>query len=283
MTVQTTDYSPTGAFCAVHPQRGAVATCDHCGTFACPECITLDGDRQICVTCINEQRVQLGGNPWERRDELGILPAALKTVLAVTTSPGQLFGSLGSRGTVTEAAGFLALILIPAMVMSAVYGQLMLAAFGDTVLELIAQSGAQIPAATLNELQEAFRPTAGKMGTGILLNLFLGPPIWVLLVMAFGVIQHGFLTVVGGAKHDLETSLRVAMYGGGVRFWEFIPLVSWIGMPWMFTVQSIGFAHAHETDGWKGAVAGWGPSLGCCCCGFVAAFAVGFAGALVAA
>ena len=72
--------------------------------------------------------------------------------------------------------------------------------------------------------------------------------------MAFGVVQHGFLSIVGGAKRDFETTLRVCLYAGGVRFWEVIPLVNWIGRPWVLTVQSIGRANAHETAGGKGAV-----------------------------
>ncbi len=282
MTVQKTEYSSTGAFCAVHPQRGAVATCDHCGTFACPECIVLDGDRQICRTCVREQRVQLGSNPWERREDLGILPAAWQTVLAVSASPGRFFKSLGRGGTVSEAALFQALVLVPALFMSAIYGQLMLLAFGDMFLDLIEQFASQIPADTMEEVRKGLKPSAAGVVKGVLLNLIIGPPIWILIVMAFGVVQHGFLSVVGGAKRDFETTLRVCLYAGGVRFWEVIPLVNWIGLPWVLTVQSIGLANAHETDGWKGAVGGWGPAFGCCCCLFAGTFALGFVGALAA-
>ncbi len=283
MTAQTIDYSPTGAFCAVHPERGAVATCDHCGTFACPECVTLNGDQQICATCIREQRVQIGSNPWERRNELGILPAAWQTVLEVSARPGQFFASLGNGGTVSEAAMFQALVLVPAVAMGAIYGQLMLAAFGDSFIALLGQFGSQIPADALDELREGLQPSVAKAVKGIGLNLLFGPAIWILMTMTFGVVQHAILSLVGGAKYPLETTLKACLYAGGIRFWEIVPLVNWVALPWLLGVQSVGLAAVHETDGWRGAVAAWGPALGCCCCGFVAAFAVGFLGAMAGA
>lgn len=274
--MQTTDYSSTGAFCAIHPQRGAVATCDHCGTFACPECITLEGERQICATCIREGRVQLGANPWERRGELGWGAAYMQTILAVTSSPGQFYRSMTSRGSVGEALLFYALVLVPALALAAMYGQFMLFALGDQLLALFdafaafaAQNGSPMPPEVRKAVEEAIEPSVGRVGQAMVFNVLVWGAIWLLASLVFGLVQHAILTIVGGAKHDLETSLRACLYAGGVRFWEVIPLVTWIGMPWMLTVQAVGLARAHETDGWRGGLAAWGPALGCCCCAFV--------------
>lgn len=282
MTVQTTEYSSTGAFCAIHPHRGAVATCDHCGTFACPECITLDGDKQICATCIREGRVEVGDNPWARRWSIGVLPAAWQTLLAVTTSPGRFFGSLGTRGTVGEAVMFQALVILPAFVMTAIYGQLTLLAFGDMIVQFFEQFASQMPPGTMDELRDAMNPGPADMAKAVGMNLLIGPPIWILILLVLGVVQHVFITVVGGAKHDLERSLEALFYAAGVRFWEIIPLVNWIGIPWLLTVQSIALTRVHDSDGWRGAVGGWGPALALCCCCFGGFFALGFFGAMFA-
>jgi hypothetical protein len=159
----------------------------------------------------------------------------------------------------------------------------MLAAFSETLLQFLQQFASQIPAETLEQIRKGVQPSAGGLVQAIGLNLVLGPPIWILVIMVFGVIQHGLLTLVGGAKYDLETSLKACFYAGGLRFWEIIPLANWISLPWVLTAQSIGLAKVHETDGWKGAVAGWGPAFGCCCCMFGFTFAVGFLGAVAAA
>ena len=271
-----TSYSPTGAFCAVHPHRGAVATCDHCGTFACPDCITVDGGRQVCATCIRESRVQVGANPWERRQTLGVIPAAWQTIIAVTSTPARFFSALGPHGTMRDAVLFQVLVLIPALAMGAIYLQMMLLAFGGALLDLLQPVTAQIPAPVMEPIRVALSPTPGSIVTAVLWNMVIGPPVWILIVLSFGVLQHGLLTIVGGAKHDLEVSLKACFYAGGVRFWEVIPLVNWVSLPGLLTVQSIGLARAHEADGWKGLAAGWGPSLSCCCCvfGAVMAFAV---------
>ncbi len=277
--------SPTGAYCAIHPAQGAVATCDHCGTFACGACITRHGDRQICATCIAEKRVVLETNPWDTREEIGYLAAWWKTVAAVSASPGRFYSSLHGKEGLGAAAAFAAASLVPALLLGWIYQTALLAAFGDTFLEMMQPflSQANLPADVTAELEKAFQVSAGSLIQGFISGVGFGVPIQLFIVVFFGVIQHVILVLVGGDEGGMEVSLKAAFYSCGVRFWEVIPLVSLVSLFWMLAVQGIGYGTVHRAEGWKGHIAAWGPALGCCCCLLGVPFAAGVFGGLVGA
>ncbi|MCO4772382.1 MAG: YIP1 family protein [Deltaproteobacteria bacterium] len=273
---------PTGAFCAIHPDVGAVATCDHCGTFACPECVTVHAGRQICTTCIAEGRVQLDTNPWAQRDSLGVPVAWWRTVMAVTTSPSTFFRSLDPEKGLGEAAAFASLALLPALFMGFIFQTLAMLAFGDSLQTMIEPfiTQANLPPEVLTELEKVFVVSAGSLASGFFSSVGLGVPINLFIVVFFGVLQHVALMMVGGDTKGFEATLKASFYSVGVRFWEIIPLVNLVGTLWLLVVQSLGYSAIHKTDGWKGWVAAWGPGLTCCCCALSIPFSIGFLGAL---
>jgi len=276
--------SPTGAWCAIHPETGAVATCDHCGTFACAECITRHGERQICATCIAEKRVVLEQNPWDAREETGYLLAWWRTVVAVSASPGRFFTSLHGKEGLGAAAAFASATLVPALFMAWVYQTAMLAAYGDVLLELFQPflSQAELPPELVTELDKAFKVTPGSLVQSFVSSVGFGVPIGLFIVVFFAVIQHLILVLIGGDEGGLEVTLKAAFYSCGVRFWEVIPLVNFVSILWILAVQGIGYSTVHQTDGWKGQLAAWGPALGCCCCLLGVPFLAGTLGALIA-
>ncbi len=275
---------PTGAFCALHPQRSAVATCDHCGTFACPECVTLHRGAQICRTCIDTGRVRPASTPWEQRGELGLLAAWWQTVLAVSAAPGRFFETLDVKRGVGESVGFAALSLVPATLMGFVFQTVLLALFGDALYDLV--SGAlgdfatrtELPPGTLEEIEKAFSVTPGSMLSGLFSSVGVGIPFYLFIVALFAVVQHVLLVLTGAGKEGLEATLQTAFYATGVRFWEVIPLVSIFSTVWVIAVEGIGFGAVHKA-GWKGHFAAWGPMLGCCGCLFAGSLILGVMGA----
>ncbi len=69
---------PEGARCGRHPDAPAVALCGRCGDFLCARCaIALEG-ASYCAAC-----EPLAGEafPWERRAELGVARALLRTTV----------------------------------------------------------------------------------------------------------------------------------------------------------------------------------------------------------
>lgn len=264
--------SPTGAFCAIHPQRGAVATCDHCGTFTCPDCVTLHDGRQICATCIEEGRVKLDSVPWQQRDTLGIPVAWWRTLMEVTASPGQFFAKLSPERGVGEAAAFAALSVFPALFLGFILQTLILSLFGGAIWELISAGISQyagdmdLPPASLTKFEEAFTVTPTSVISGLFTSVGMGLPIYLFIVAFFATLQHALLMLFGSGESGFEATMKAAFYSTAIRFWEVIPLVSMITMFWLLTVQGIGFSRIHRSSGWKGQLAAWGPMLGCCGC-----------------
>ncbi len=274
---------PTGAFCAIHPDVGAVATCDHCGTFACPDCVDVQAGQQICRTCINEGRVHLEVNPWVQREQLGFVAAWWKTVLAVSLSPGRFFGTLNVDKGIGEAAAFAALSLLPAVLTGFLFQTIALATFGDTLYQLFEPflSEANLPADVAAEVEKAFRVSPGSLVSGFATSVCISLPLSLFVVVFLGVVQHVLLMLVGGDTKGFEATLQAAFYAVGVRFWEVIPLVSVISGLWMLVVQALGYSAVHQTDGWKGSAAAWGPALTCCCCALAIPLIAVFFGALL--
>ena len=269
--------------CALHHDRVAVATCDHCGTFACADCVVLDGDRQICRTCIDEGRVALDTNPWERRGSLGLPRALGQTIIEVTLRPAAFFRTLSGPGRVTEAVGFVALLLLPVSVVGAVYGQAFLAMFGDAVVGIFEGFAADLPAGVLDQIRTSMKPSAGGLGAAIAQNVLLGLPFWIVLCGLFAVLQHAILSVLGGPRGTLDTTMKTVLYANAIRAWEIVPLFNFVSLAWLMTANAVGLSAAHKTSGWRGFAATWGLAVfsGCCCTAgvFAIAFAVASLGA----
>lgn len=43
------------AACYNHPNKKATAACDSCGMFACPLCLMVEGDQQVCLNCFSRK------------------------------------------------------------------------------------------------------------------------------------------------------------------------------------------------------------------------------------
>jgi len=264
--------NPHGAFCAIHPTVAAVATCDHCGTFACPDCVTLHRGKQICATCIERGRVTIETNPWQQRDTLGIPVAWWRTVMQITMSPSTFFRSLSPQGGLGEALGFASLSLLPALLVGFASQTAVKAMFGpalfDAFQSLIEQSGAlsDLPADTMSQIESLFVVTPAGLIGGLFSAIGLGLPFALVLLAFLGVVQHVALMLLGGGKEGFEATLKAAFYGAAVRFWEVIPPVAIFAGLWVLFVQGVGFGAIHKTQGWKGQLAAWAPALTCCFC-----------------
>ena len=222
-------------------------------------------------------------NPWAQRDQLGFVNAWWKTVLAVSASPGRFFGTLNVDKGIGEAAAFAALSLLPALLMGFVFQTLVLASFGDNIYQLLEPflSEANLPATVAAEVEKAFQVSPGSLVSGFATSVGIGLPVSLFFVVFFGTVQHVFLMLVGGDTKGFEATIQAAFYAVGVRFWEVIPLVSVVGVLWMLAVQALGYSAVHQTAGWKGFAAAWGPALTCCCCALAIPLSAGVIGAVL--
>ena len=190
-----------GAKCTVHAHAPAVGTCEHCGTFACADCLGDLGGRMICRACVVEGRVEVGLTPWDERARLGFGAAFWATLKQISLSPGTFFSNLAPSHFMGAAIGFAVLAGTPGQIGAVIYNNL-----GNVLLfEAI---GLDLDQAYNNDpVSQFFRPGgAGQIVLGIVMA-----PIGVLMnAMIYGLLGHLGLMIVGGASKKLEASLKVA-------------------------------------------------------------------------
>jgi hypothetical protein len=89
-----------------------------------------------------------------------------------------------------------------------------------------------------------------------LVGFLLTPAILLaLLYLSAGVI-HLLLTVLGAARHGFGTTVRVICYAYSPGLFGIVPILGGlVGSVWMLVLLIIGLREAHETEGWKAAVA----------------------------
>ena len=270
------DTEPTPkAHCAVHPGMPSAGTCSHCGSFGCIECLgTLQGNL-VCRVCVQEGRVQVGLSPFDRREELGLVTAAWKTLVEVGLRPTRFFAELSPQGRLGSAVGFLLLISVPAGMISNATGYGMLVLMQDWLEGLIR-----------NVYGPAGNPLSDEMVKSISPNLlasvlqgFLHPLICLIGALLLGLLAHGALLLLGGGSQRLEATLKVSIYAYAINFWVVIPLVGGFSWLWGLVAMGIGLSAIHGDSGWKATLAIILPPLFCCCSGVLLALAAGFLGA----
>ncbi|MET0406530.1 MAG: YIP1 family protein, partial [Cystobacter sp.] len=102
----------TRPVCAVHPTLRSLGTCERCGAFACAQCLRPGPQgKTVCANCQPREPDQL--LPWDRREELGLVPALWKTLLEVLLRPGT-FSQTRAEGRTSESLLFVLLCSIPA-------------------------------------------------------------------------------------------------------------------------------------------------------------------------
>jgi hypothetical protein len=69
-------------------------------------------------------------------------------------------------------------------------------------------------------------------------------------------VVHAMLWLTGGARRPLKTTTRVLCFCYGPQLFVIVPVLgSLVGSLWMLWLAIVGLREAHETDGWRAAVA----------------------------
>lgn len=131
---------------------------------------------------------------------------------------------------------------------------------------------------------EKFAPFVHKPGSiQIIVGLVITPLVALIVLFVWSVLVHLALTLVGGANRGFTATLRVVCYAETTQIAVVIPGAGGlIAFVWRLILEVAGLAQAHETDGWKAALAVVLPLLLCCVCiaAGIAAFGAAIAQAL---
>jgi len=210
--------------------------------------------------------------PWERRKELGFLPALAETWKQTVSSPERFFASVRPDGRWEDAFLYGWLLAIVAFV-----GGLILRLPFQAMLAEQMRRSLDVLSSMRNLPPEAQRYLAMFMGGRpvmqvwwTVLQIFLWP-----IAMFIGVaLVHLFCIVFGCAGNGFWATFRALAYAQApmvLAAFAPVPCVGWLiaFTGWAFTVvlQIWAVMRLQETSAGKAAAAVLAtPVLGCCCC-----------------
>lgn len=239
---------PVGSSCSTHPDTPASASCGRCGRAICNICVVFDrSGAASCTTCAAVTPAGGTGEiiPWERRSELGLWSAFLKTVGAALVRPHQCLGPP------PPPAGIGSALLFSVICHGIGFFFAMLWQFGSMMLTIGSLGGGMMG--------------AGEIATFVAAGLLGGPLMTLLWVFVWGLVVHVFLLMFGAASEGLTGTLRVIGYSSAAGLLNAIPVLGGlVAVIWMIVIQCVGLAYAHRTGAGRTTAAVLAPFLLCC-------------------
>jgi hypothetical protein len=207
--------------------------------------------------------VSQNGLPWERRHELGFLPAFIETLKLVLLNPTAAFASMKREGGLVDPLSY------------GVIGGSMGWFFYFIFSFFLGSLGALGNHNALGGLM--------GLGFGGIFALILFPIALTIGLFIGAALVHLCLTLVGGAKRGYETTLRVLCYSVGSTYpLMIVPVCGGaVAGIWCLVVECVGLATAHETSTGKAVAAVLLPVVVCCGAGLVFGIMFGTLGALM--
>lgn len=192
--------------------------------------------------------------PWERRQELGFLPALIETVKLVIKSPREAFARAERTGDYVSPILFAVILGWLGTLVSLVWQML----FGS--LNMLSMMGNHEGAGTQMAITG-----------GVLLAIALLSPIFILIALFIGAgILHLCLMLVKGlddSQTGFEGTMRAVSYSGVAQLAQVIPFFGGlISAAWAIALYIIGFTAVHRTTTQKAVIAVLLPVLLCCVC-----------------
>ena len=194
------------------------------------------------------------GLPWEEASAgLGsIFPTAIRFV----TSPIEAYKTMSlTVDLVRPIAYFVCWVLIGAVI-SQVWSYLLFDSIVGVLRSLLGQQFDKIA------------PFVTKPGSlQLILGLVVTPLISLIVLFVWSAMVHLVLTLVGGANRGFTATLRVMCYAQTTQLAVVLPGIGgFIAFVWRLILEVAGLAQAHDTDGWKAALAVVLPLVLCCVC-----------------
>ena len=240
------------------------ARCDSCGRLFPPSELIQIQDRHICETCKPSviQQLQQGGTlpsalalhrhgpTWERRNELGMVPAAWQTLKEVLTKPAETFATMRREGGLGGPLLYNVILGSIGGIASLIY---------NSVMQFAGISQQQ------STTQGALLAAGFGMGT-IVIFAVLMPLFIAVFAFVYSGVLHLSLMICGGAKQPFETTFRVYNYSSGAAgALQVVPVCgAVVSTVWALVCMCIGMAKAHEITTGRAVLAVLLPTIVCC-------------------
>jgi hypothetical protein len=199
-----------------------------------------------------------GGTPWERRGEIGFLPALFETTKQVLLSPALFFRGMPVGPGLADPLLYAVILGYAGVIVQALYQAFFHVALGSL---LPRGFGGR------SELARALPFLEG--GVGLIVQVVVGPILVILGLFVGAGIYHLVLLLLGGARRGFEGTFRVSAYGQAVSVLMAFPFCGGVvALVWWVVVATIGLSEVHGIGRGRALAALLIPVvLLCCCCG----------------
>ena len=253
----------------------------------CPNCrntfSTERAGRQDCPVCgkpviVPEQpAVPLAqpapeaGTPWERRGELGVLPAWTQTVSMALLEPGKLFASARIERT-SDHLSFALLTISVFWAIEQIVDRALMAGQRDAMRRLISSLPGDPDLTSMAQKMIDTQTRSWPVVIG--LTLFTPVIAFVFIYLNAGV-THGFALLLGQSKRGFPATFTACAYACAPLVLLAVPACgSPIAVIWLVVLTGIGLKITHRISTAGATAAVLTPYLLLCCLGVVTAAAV---------
>lgn len=219
------------ASCAVHPERVALQPCGRCGTFACEQCLGGSLPEEIlCAACVAHEGALL--LPWDRRQEVGILRAWLRSAIPLMLHPRVTLSRIARReGDVAGSMLFAAI--------ASFFGF-----FTSFLLFTIVTAVVALPAMEARGYGRDGARAVAVYGSLTVLSPFLG----LVATLFMAVIDHLILRLIGKPR-SLDITLRGAALSQAPLALGLVPFCSFfITLHWVLVTKVFAYKGLHRTS-----------------------------------
>lgn len=195
-----------------------------------------------------------GGNPWERRANLGTANGFVEAVKLFVVAPREAFAQTAKSGDFGSPLLFAIIIGWIGVAVSQIWQLLM----GASILSMMPPE------------MRGYVPFAGGSATGFIVSVVFAP-VWIIVALfLWGAILHLCLIIVGGldrSQAGFEGSFRVVAYTTVAQLANLVPVVgSIICLIWSIVLGVIGVQKLHGASQGKAVAAVLIPIVFCCVC-----------------
>lgn len=198
--------------------------------------------------------------PWERRQELGSIPALFRTLGRVLTKPAEVFSKMRTEGDFASP-------LLYTIILTVVVGLVTLP-YGSLYTETLKHFAQMLPNA--EDYPSALFESQPLTLTNVAMSALLMPVLATVGSFLRAALLHFVLFLTGGANKGFESTFRVACYSDATTaIFRVIPYGILIAIPLDFWLIIVGLKEVNRIEGWRAAFAAL--FLPVCCCALLAA------------
>jgi hypothetical protein len=194
------------------------------------------------------------GLPWEAAN--AGLGSIVPTAVLFIKSPIEAFTKMSLTVDLVRPIAYFVTVALVSACISQLWGFILFDTFVGVLRNL---AGSQF---------DKIAPMLQKPGAiQLVLGLVITPLVTLIVLFIWSALVHLMLTLLGGANRGFATTLRVMCYAQTTQLAVVLPGIGGlVAFVWRLILEVFGLSQAHQTEGWKAALAVVLPLLLCCLC-----------------